>query len=89
MVQVMPHKFQHGIPSELAVSLIISDLINRKSQSEGIVLPLSTDLTPEELYSKFELKEQAAERSYAIGETVDLGWVQEKPLSLKVISLVP
>ena len=89
MVQVMPRKFQRGIPSELAVSLIVTDIINRKSQSEGIVLPLSTDLTPEEWYSKFELKEQAAERSYAIGETVDLGWVQEKPLSLKVISLVP
>jgi hypothetical protein len=89
MVQVMPHKFQRGIPSELAVSLIISDLINRKSQSEGIVLPLSTDLTPEKWYSKFELKEQAAERAFVIGETVDLGWVQEKPLSLKVMSQVP
>ena len=89
MVQVMPHKFQHGVPSELAVSLIISDLISRKSQSEVIVLPLSTNLTPEEWYAKFELKEQSAERSYAIGETVDLGWVQDKPLSLKVMSLVP
>lgn len=89
LVEVMPHNFQRGVPSELAVSLIISDLISRKSQSEDIVLPLSTDLTPEEWYSKFESKEQAAERSYAIGETVDLGWVQDKPLSLKVMSLVP
>ena len=76
-VQVMPHAFQHGIPSELVVSLGIADHINRQQQSEGIVLPLSTTLTPEQWYSKFELKEQAAERSYAIGETVDLGSVQE------------
>lgn len=89
VVQVKPHKFQNGIPSELVVSLSISDPINRKSQSEGIILPLSTDLTPEEWYSKFEFKEQAAERSYALGETVELGWVQENTLSLKVTSLVP
>ncbi|MBU6172882.1 MAG: hypothetical protein KGQ60_03715 [Planctomycetes bacterium] len=89
MVQVMPHKFQHGVPTELAVSLAISDPINRKQQSQGIVLPLSTNLTPEEWYAKFELKEQSAERSYAIGEAVDLGWVRELPLSLKVISLEP
>ncbi len=63
MVQVMPHKLHLGIPSELAVSLTISDIVNRKSQSVGIVLPLSTDMTPEEWYSKFEFKEQAAERS--------------------------
>jgi hypothetical protein len=88
-VQVMPQEFRNGIPSEFAVFLAISDPINRKQQSQVIVLPLSTNLTPEKWYSNFELKEQAAERSYAIGETVDLGWVQEKPLSLKVVSPVP
>ena len=88
-VQVMPQAFQHGIPSELVVSLGIADHINRQQQSEGIVLPLSITLTPEQWYSKFELKEQAAERSYALGETVDLGSVEEKPLCLKVISVEP
>ncbi len=88
-VQVMPQAFQNGIPSELVVSLGIADHINRQQQSEQVVLPLSTNLTPEDWYSKFELKEQAAERSYAIGDTVDLGSVQETPLSLKVISPVP
>jgi len=89
MVQVSPRDFQNGNPSTLAVSLAISDSINRQVQSEGVVLPLSTTLTPDEWYSQFELKEQAAERSYSFGETLSLGSVQGEPLSLKVVSLEP
>ena len=86
IVQVAAKDFQEGIPTRLNVSLAISDRINRQNQHKGIELDTPNPLTPDEWRSESVLIGAIAERSFAYGESVDLGTVQGSPVILTVRS---
>lgn len=86
-IMISPYDFKNGNSSNLQVSLIIVDSVNRHHQVEEFWLSLPEQLSPADWAAQFELLEQAAERAYPLGRAVNLGMIQGMPLELNVTSL--
>lgn len=86
LVMVSPHAFQKGVPSKLQVSLSVVNSARRQYQTEQFLLPLSDKLSPADWISQFKFLELAPEKSYPLGQAVNLGTIQGLPVRLKVVS---
>lgn len=85
-VMVGPHDFQKGIPSQIQVSLIVVHAVRRVHELEQFLLPLPADISPSDWKAQLEFSEQEHEKEYPLGETVILGTVQGKSVTIKVIA---
>ena len=81
---VVGSNFQKGIPTQIQVSLIVVDGNSRLQKLEQFMLPIPAEISPDDWNDQFEAIEQEHEKAYLLGETVALGIVQEKPVTLKV-----
>ena len=81
---VVGSNFQKGIPTQIQVSLIVVDGNSRLQKLEQFMLPIPAEISPDDWNDQFEAIEQEHEKAYLLGETVELGIVQGKPVTLKV-----
>jgi RNA polymerase sigma factor (sigma-70 family) len=85
-VFVVPDDFHRGIPSRIKISLIVVDARGKTQSLRQHDVPVGAKITPAEWKSQFEFSARKREEEHLLGETIALGTVRGKPVTLQVIS---
>jgi hypothetical protein len=84
MVMAFPDEVKNGIPSQIKISLIIVHAESRKQRVEQFLIPLLEEMAPDDWKTQIEIPEQAREREYPLGKTIQIAIVLGNPLTLTV-----